>query len=559
MSKLSIMCLRTNMKSIIRLSLLLGAMALFSHSGFAQNVKRVLWTEDKACRSVGFSEAEQAGLLATCDHWVANDATIQIIQINNMTVTVIIGDDGDYILADTYVTNKSDERILVDPYQSVLFAWKTEDLSKAPERFQPITGEEIASKLRRRAMWVNILDSVLTSFARNTTTVTSNTSGNASVYGSGYGGSFTATGSYSGTTMTTISTPDLLARIQSQARIRDRDENAQNRGSYYMNSAMKANTVFPKDSVSGLIYFKRKKAPAAVFTIRVDDLLFDFPSPRPTGSRVSARSSNVQPIPIPDAGFLTGRQSANTTPITPPNMNSSTASSNSTAVSKGEERKSGAGIELVYIPAGSFQMGSTDGEKYERPVRRVVISEGFWMGKYEVTQLQWFTEMGVNPSDFEKCGGACPVENVSWEDAQRFVAKLNTRNDGFVYSLPTEAQWEYAARAGRDGKWAGDVKEMAWYSDNSGGRTQAVGTKRANAFGLYDMHGNVWEWCEDWYDRYPKTPETDPLGAAKGKYRILRGGSWKDGPSDARSAYRGALSPDTKYKDIGFRVVARAR
>ena len=181
------------------------------------------------------------------------------------------------------------------------------------------------------------------------------------------------------------------------------------------------------------------------------------------------------------------------------------------------------------------------------------------MGKYEVTQLQWFTEMGVNPSDFEKCGGACPVENVSWEDAQRFVAKLTARNDGFVYSLPTEAQWEYAARAGTSDKWAGDVKEMAWYSDNSGGRTQAVGTKRANAFGLYDMHGNVWEWCADWYDRYPKTPETDPTGAAKGKYRILRGGSWKDGPSDARSAYRGALSPDTKYKDIGFRVVARAR
>ena len=181
------------------------------------------------------------------------------------------------------------------------------------------------------------------------------------------------------------------------------------------------------------------------------------------------------------------------------------------------------------------------------------------MGKYEVTQLQWFTEMGVNPSDFEKCGGACPVENVSWEDAQRFVAKLNARNDGFVYSLPTEAQWEYAARAGTSDKWAGDVKEMAWYSDNSGGRTQAVGTKRANAFGLYDMHGNVWEWCEDWYGDYPKTPETDPTGAAKGKYRILRGGSWKDGPSDARSAYRGGLSPDTKYKDIGFRVVARAR
>ncbi len=223
------------------------------------------------------------------------------------------------------------------------------------------------------------------------------------------------------------------------------------------------------------------------------------------------------------------------------------------------ESKKPSSIELVWIPGGSFQMGSTDGEKYERPVRRVVISEGFWMGKYEVTQLQWFTEMGVNPSDFEKCGGACPVENVSWEDAQRFVARLNARNDGFVYSLPTEAQWEYAARGGTTGKWAGDVKEMAWYSDNSNGRTQSVGTKRANAFGLYDMHGNVWEWCADWYGDYPKTPETDPRGPAKGKYRILRGGSWKDGSGDARSAYRGGLSPKTKYKDIGFRVVARAK
>jgi formylglycine-generating enzyme required for sulfatase activity len=221
-----------------------------------------------------------------------------------------------------------------------------------------------------------------------------------------------------------------------------------------------------------------------------------------------------------------------------------------TVIAEPGTRSSASGIQLVWIPAGSFQMGSTDGEKYERPVRRVVISEGFWMGKYEVTQLQWFTEMGVNPSDFEKCGGACPVENVSWEDAQRFVARLNAKNDGFVYSLPTEAQWEYAARAGTTGKWAGDLKEMAWYSDNSNGRTQPVGTKRANAFGLHDMHGNVWEWCEDWYGDYPKIPETDPRGPAKGKYRILRGGSWKDGSGDARSAYRGGLSPSTKYDEV---------
>lgn len=225
----------------------------------------------------------------------------------------------------------------------------------------------------------------------------------------------------------------------------------------------------------------------------------------------------------------------------------------------GDVRKTRVGIELVWVSSGEFTMGSTDGEDVERPVRKVTISEGFWMSRYEVTQLQWFSEMGLNPSEFDKCGGNCPVENVSWDDAQRFIAKLNAKNDGFVYSLPTEAQWEYAARAGTTGKWAGDLGSMAWYSDNSGGRTQPVGTKQPNAFGLYDMHGNVWEWCEDWYGNYPRTPETDPKGPAKGKWRILRGGSWKDGKDDQRSAYRGGLSPSTKYKDMGFRVVAKAR
>lgn len=525
-------------------------------TGLAQHAKRVLWTEDKACRSIGFSEDEKATLLASCDHWVANDATIQIIQINDMTVTVIIGDDGDYILADAYVTNKSDDRILVDPYQSVLFAWKTTDLSKPPERFQPITGQEIASKLKRRAMWVNILDSVLTSFARNTTTVSSSTTGSASISGSGYAGSFLANGYFSGTTTTTISTPDLLARIQSQARMRERDENALNKGSYYISNAMKANTVFAKDSVSGLIYFKRKKAPVAVFTIRIGDILFDFPSPRPTASGVAARSSSVQPIPIPEAGFLIGAQSAKIPPGPPPRATPQTETRPDGSAPP-DARSSSMGIELVWIHPGRFLMGSTEGEGYERPVRQIALTAGFWMGKFEVTQAQWSSVMGYNPSGFSKCGDNCPVENISWDEAQQFVARLNAKNDGFIYSLPTEAEWEYAARGGTVGEYAGDLDRMAWYDRSSKGRTQPVGHKEPNAFGLYDMHGNVWEWCADWYGEYNRTALTDPRGPAKGKWRILRGGSWKEKPKYLRSAFRGLLTPGSKGKHVGLRVVAR--
>lgn len=230
-----------------------------------------------------------------------------------------------------------------------------------------------------------------------------------------------------------------------------------------------------------------------------------------------------------------------------------------TSPSPGEVRKMANGLELVWVPAGEFQMGSLEGEKYEKPPRKVTISEGFWMGRYEVTQLQWFTEMGTNPSEFDKCGGNCPVDNVSWDDIQRFIAKLNAKNDGFVYSLPTEAQWEYAARAGTTGKYAGDLASMAWYKSNSNGTTHPVGTKQPNAFGLYDMHGNLWEWCEDRYGAYPITPETDPKGPANGDKRVLRGGSWKDGADEQRSAIRAWLSPSTRYKDMGFRVVARPK
>lgn len=155
------------------------------------------------------------------------------------------------------------------------------------------------------------------------------------------------------------------------------------------------------------------------------------------------------------------------------------------------------GMELVYVPAGSFMMGSNNGDADEKPVHEVTIKEGFYMGRYEVKQAEWQQVMGNNPSNFK--GDNLPVEQVSWDDAQSFISKLNERGDGFKYRLPTEAEWEYACRAGTTGDYAGDVNEMAWFSENSGNKTHTVGGKRPNAWGLADMHGNVWEWCADYY------------------------------------------------------------
>ncbi len=148
---------------------------------------------------------------------------------------------------------------------------------------------------------------------------------------------------------------------------------------------------------------------------------------------------------------------------------------------------------------------------------------------------------------------------MSWEDAKRFIDRLNAKNDGFHYSLPTEAQWEYAARAGTTMAHAGNVDEMAWHNKNSSAKTHPVGVKKPNAFGLFDMHGNVWEWCDEWYGNYPATSETDPKGPVTGKDRVLRGGSWKDAGADTRSSIRAWLAPTTRYKDMGFRVVARVK
>ena len=214
-------------------------------------------------------------------------------------------------------------------------------------------------------------------------------------------------------------------------------------------------------------------------------------------------------------------------------------------------------MTLVQIPAGTFLMGSNSGsDADESPAHEVTISHDFWLGKYDVTQAQWQAVMGSTPSTFK--GADLPVEQVSWDDCQQFLARLNAQGKG-TFRLPTEAEWEYSCRAGTTGERYGDLDAIAWSDGNSGSTTHPVGQKQANAFGLYDMIGNVWQWCQDWFGAYPGASVTDPRGPNYGSARVLRGGSWRSNGSFARSAYRG-YSP-TGYHDgpLGFRVVVVGR
>jgi formylglycine-generating enzyme required for sulfatase activity len=219
-------------------------------------------------------------------------------------------------------------------------------------------------------------------------------------------------------------------------------------------------------------------------------------------------------------------------------------------------------MEFSYIPPGTFLMGSNNGGKDEKPVHMVKISQGFWMQTTEVTQAQWATIMGNNPSSFSDCL-SCPVERVSWEDIQIFILKLNARGDGHKYRLPSEAEWEYAARAGTTGDYAGDIDLMSWNKDNARGKPHPVGTKQPNEWGLYDMHGNVWEWVNDWYGDYPGGTVTDPSGPTSGSKRIFRGGGWSSPPdgsfvnpnSNLRSASRSNDKSSSRDDNLGFRLV----
>jgi formylglycine-generating enzyme required for sulfatase activity len=231
-------------------------------------------------------------------------------------------------------------------------------------------------------------------------------------------------------------------------------------------------------------------------------------------------------------------------------------------------------MKFAPIPGGTFMMGSPDTESGrfdgEGPQHQVTISKGFELQATEVTQGQWVAVMGSNPSEFknpEHCLGEhvesgglrmCPnnpVENVSWNDAQEFIQKLNSRGDGYRYRLPTEAEWEYAARGGTTGPYAGDVDAMAWHNSNSGGMTHPVAKKQANTWGLYDMHGNVWERTADWYGSYSSGAVTDPTGPSTGSARVIRGGSWDYGAQYCRSAVRGGNSPDYRGNNLGLRLV----
>jgi len=219
-------------------------------------------------------------------------------------------------------------------------------------------------------------------------------------------------------------------------------------------------------------------------------------------------------------------------------------------------------MEFVRIEAGTFRMGlptRRTGRSDERSLHTVHITQPFYLGKYEVTQGQWRAVLGNNPSHFADCGDTCPVENVSWEDAQAFIAALNVREGITAYRLPTEAEWEYATRAGTRtaysfGNRPRQLGAYAWYRDNSDGTTHPVGSKRPNDWGLYDLHGNVWEWVADWYGDYPSARVTDPQGPSSGTRRIIRGGGWGYDAPDCRSGSRGIGPPDSRSGSVGFRL-----
>jgi len=216
------------------------------------------------------------------------------------------------------------------------------------------------------------------------------------------------------------------------------------------------------------------------------------------------------------------------------------------------------GMKFVWIDPVTFRMGSDDKNPDEKPAHMVTLSKGFYLQTTEVTQSQWEAVMGTNPSQFK--GPDRPVETVSWEDAQEFLKKLNAKEKDSRYRLPSEAEWECACRAGgQEPDEAADLDEVAWWGENSSGATHPVGQKQPNAWGLFDMRGNVWEWVEDWYDGggYAKSRRLDPTGPGSGDSRVLRGGSWDRGPLARsvyfRCAYRRSRWPTYRLHNNGFR------
>jgi formylglycine-generating enzyme required for sulfatase activity len=225
---------------------------------------------------------------------------------------------------------------------------------------------------------------------------------------------------------------------------------------------------------------------------------------------------------------------------------------------------------FVRIPAGQFTMGSRTGNPDEQPVRRVRIARSFEMSRYEITQAQWDSVMrdphadpdtreradpAANPSKFKD--PQRPVESVSWDAVQAFIRELNIRDPKHTYRLPTEAEWEYAARAGSAGDRPENLDAIAWYAHNSGGETHPVGQKKPNAWGLYDMYGNVLEWVQDWYapDAYGAAATTDPYQASPSSYKVYRGCGWHSETKYCRPAFRAFDFPTQGQYSVGFRLV----
>jgi formylglycine-generating enzyme required for sulfatase activity len=229
----------------------------------------------------------------------------------------------------------------------------------------------------------------------------------------------------------------------------------------------------------------------------------------------------------------------------------------------GKSYRARAGINMVWIAPGSFQMGDSmgSGGSDEKPVHEVRLTTGYWLGESDVTQEQWQVVMGSNPSAFVRDN--LPVQDVSWHDAVEFCQRLTQREraaahllPGMEYCLPTEAQWEYACRAGTTGDYAGNLDAMAWYDLYIEEGPHVVKTKRPNAWGLYDMHGNVSEWCSDWYGNYSAGTQVDPTGPSNGADRVTRGGAWDYTGKDCRSASRYKTTPEGSRNELGFRLAA---
>jgi formylglycine-generating enzyme required for sulfatase activity len=214
-------------------------------------------------------------------------------------------------------------------------------------------------------------------------------------------------------------------------------------------------------------------------------------------------------------------------------------------------------IDFVRIQPGTFKMGCTeygnDCGYLEIPAHTVTITKPFDLGRYEVTQAQWQSIMGTNPSKYQ--GQDRPVEQINWQDVQEFLVRINELKDGHRYRLPSEAEWEYAARAGRTDEGVSNSEAIAWFGQNSKGSTHPVGQKQPNAWGLYDVQGNVQEFVQDWLAFYPKEPQTDPSGASQGNRHVLRGGSWEYCSGCVRLSVRGYLMADVRSVSSGFRLV----